>query len=45
MSLALGYVSGVAAGDVVEVMVLGAPHKATVLAEPPFDAKGQRLRR
>jgi dimethylglycine dehydrogenase len=45
MSLALGYVSGVAAGDEVEVMVLGVPHKATILKEPPFDATGERLRR
>jgi dimethylglycine dehydrogenase len=44
MSLALGYVTGVKAGDMVDVMVLGAPHKATVLAEPPFDPKGVRLR-
>ncbi len=44
MSLALGYVKGVAAGDTVDVMVLGVAHKATVLAEPPFDPKGQRLR-
>ncbi|MEH6739137.1 MAG: FAD-dependent oxidoreductase [Sulfitobacter sp.] len=44
MSLALGFVKGVAAGDTVDVMVLGVAHKATVLAEPPFDPKGQRLR-
>jgi dimethylglycine dehydrogenase len=44
MSLALGYVKGVAAGDTVDVMVLGVAHKAIVLAEPPFDPKGQRLR-
>ena len=44
MSLALGYVSGVAAGDGVEVMVLGRPHKARILAEPPFDPKGEKLR-
>ena len=44
MSLALGFVRGVAAGDMVDVMVLGQPHKATVLAEPPFDPKGARLR-
>tara|TARA_R110002049_G_scaffold10127_1_gene50104 strand:- start:58962 stop:61385 length:2424 start_codon:yes stop_codon:yes gene_type:complete len=43
-SLALGFVRGVAAGDVVQVMVLGAPHDAVVLAEPPFDAAGTRLR-
>ncbi|MEQ6203792.1 FAD-dependent oxidoreductase [Sulfitobacter sp. HNIBRBA2951] len=44
MSLALGFVRGVAAGETVEVMVLGQPHKATVLAEPPFDPSGARLR-
>ncbi|MEO1285270.1 MAG: aminomethyltransferase family protein, partial [Pseudomonadota bacterium] len=46
MSLAMGYVkAGTAkAGDEVDVMVLGQPHKARVLAEPPFDPKGERLR-
>lgn len=44
MSLALGYVKGVENGDMVDVMVLGLPHKARVLAEPPFDPKGQKLR-
>lgn len=46
MSLALGYVrSGEAApGDAVEVMVLGRPHKARILHEPPFDPKGEKLR-
>ena len=43
-SLALGYVTGVSEGDEVEVMVLGMPHKATILAEPPFDPKGEKLR-
>ena len=43
-SLALGYVKDAAPGDEVEVMVLGAPHKATILHEPPFDPKGERLR-
>jgi len=43
LSLALGYVKGVSAGDTVDVMVLGVPHKATVLAEPPFDPAGVRL--
>ena len=43
-SLALGFVKGVQPGDTVEVMVLGAPHEAVVLAEPPFDPKGVRLR-
>ena len=46
MSLALGYVrNGTAqAGDEVEVMVLGQPHKARILHEPPFDPKGEKLR-
>jgi dimethylglycine dehydrogenase len=43
-SLALGYVKGAEAGDTVEVMVLGKPHKATILHEPPFDPKGEKLR-
>lgn len=46
MSLALGYVkAGMAGpGDAVSVAILGRPHKATVLAAPPFDPAGQRLR-
>jgi dimethylglycine dehydrogenase len=44
MSLALGYVKNAGPGDVVEVMVLGKAHKATILAEPPFDPAGKRLR-
>ena len=44
MSLALGYVANAQAGDEVDVMVLGRPHKAVVLNEPPFDPKGERLR-
>ncbi|WP_281972428.1 GcvT family protein [Ruegeria faecimaris] len=44
MSLALGYVSGAGAGDRVEVMVLGRPHRATILKEPPFDPTGTILR-
>lgn len=44
MSLALGYVKNAAAGDVVDVMVLGKSHQATVLAQPPFDPEGERLR-
>ena len=43
-SLALGYVKGAAPGDRVEVMILGRPHGATILHEPPFDPKGTRLR-
>jgi len=44
MSLALGYVSGVAPGDAFEVMVLGQPHGARILTEAPFDPQGARLR-
>lgn len=44
MSLALGYVRDAGPGDDVDVMVLGKPHRATVLAEPPFDPEGERLR-
>ncbi|MFK7881895.1 FAD-dependent oxidoreductase [Roseobacter sp.] len=44
MSLALGFVKGAVAGDTVEVMVLGQPHKARILHEPPFDPSGKRLR-
>ncbi|MFD3189604.1 FAD-dependent oxidoreductase [Sedimentitalea sp. HM32M-2] len=43
-SLALGFVRDATAGDRVEVMVLGRPHRATILSEPPFDPKGLRLR-
>jgi dimethylglycine dehydrogenase len=44
MSLALGYVKEAGPGDTVEVMVLGRPHKAVILPEPPFDPKGEILR-
>jgi len=44
MSLALGYLSGVAPGQAVDVMILGRPHRGVVLAEPPFDPRGERLR-
>ncbi len=45
-SLALGFVKqGTAkAGDTVEIFILGKPHKARILAEPPFDPEGRRLR-
>jgi len=45
-SLALGFVKdGTAqAGDTVEIFILGKPHKATLLAQPPFDPKGEKLR-
>lgn len=44
MSLALAMVKGVVPGDEVEVMVLGQPHKAKILHEPPFDPRGEKLR-
>ena len=44
MSLALGYVKNAQSGDAVDVMILGKPHKATILHEPPFDPKGEILR-
>ncbi len=44
MSLALGFVKNAGPGDEVEVMILGRPHRATILAEPPFDPSGARLR-
>jgi dimethylglycine dehydrogenase len=44
MSLALGYVKNASAGDRVQVMILGKPHDGTILAEPPFDPRGERLR-
>ena len=34
----------VTAGDDVEVMILGQPHRGKVLEAPPFDPKGQILR-
>ncbi len=43
-SLALGYVKDAQPGDRVEVMVLGQPHRATILQDPPFDPQGTRLR-
>jgi len=45
-SLALGLVKTAfaAAGTVLDVAVLGRPHKGVVLAEAPFDPKGTRLR-
>lgn len=43
-SLALAYVKNAKPGDRVEVMILGRPHGATILEEPPFDPKGARLR-
>jgi dimethylglycine dehydrogenase len=43
-SLALGFIKNGEVGDQVEVMVLGRPHRATILSRPPFDAEGARLR-
>ncbi len=45
-SLAIGYAREgvVAPGDRVDIYILGKPHMATVLAEPPFDVGGARLR-
>ena len=45
-SLALGFIKDgvVESGDTVEIYVLGKPHKATLLAEPPFDPAGVKLR-
>lgn len=43
-SLALGYLKNVPAGTAVDVMILGRPHRGVVLAEPPFDPAGKRLR-
>jgi dimethylglycine dehydrogenase len=43
-SLALGYLKDVAPGTLVDVMILGKPHRGVVLAEPPFDPAGTKLR-
>ena len=45
-SLALAHLRPdvVRAGEPLEVAVLGRPHAATLLAEPPFDPEGLRLR-
>ncbi|MEM6406988.1 MAG: FAD-dependent oxidoreductase [Pseudomonadota bacterium] len=43
-SLALGFLKGVKAGDAVDVMILGRAHRGVVLADPPFDPEGERLR-
>ncbi len=45
-SLAIGYTDPKVAqpGDTVTIFILGKPHKATILSEPPFDPSGQRLR-
>lgn len=45
-SLALGYIKTGSAspGTTVSVAILGRPHEAVILSEPPFDPKGLRLR-
>jgi dimethylglycine dehydrogenase len=45
-SLALGYVKANLAkpGDEVSVAILGRPHRAVILEQPPFDPEGRRLR-
>ena len=43
-SLALGFLKDAVAGEEVDVMVLGRPYRARVLAEPSFDPQGARLR-
>lgn len=45
-SLAVGFANPEVAGpgDEVEIMILGLPHRARILAEPAFDAAGTRLR-
>ena len=45
-SLALGYADPNVAqpGDPVEIFILGKPHTAQLLAKPPFDPDGLRLR-
>lgn len=44
ISLALSYLKDTPAGSELDVMILGKPHPGIVLAEPPFDPKGERLR-
>ena len=43
-SLALCYLKNVSPGDQLDVMVLGRPHSAVVLNEPPFDPTGKKMR-
>lgn len=45
-SLALGFIktSEAKPGTELEVYILGQPHQATILAEPPFDPSGAKLR-
>ena len=41
---ALGFVKGLESGEEVDVMVLGKPHRAIILNEPPFDPESSILR-
>ncbi len=45
-SLALAYLKAGSAkpGDIVQIAILGRPHTARVLHQPPFDPEGHRLR-
>jgi dimethylglycine dehydrogenase len=43
-SLALCYLKNVSPGEELDVMVLGKPHSAIVLHEPPFDPTGKKMR-
>lgn len=43
-SLALGFLKDAGPGTEVDVMILGRPHRGVVLAEPPFDPTGAKLR-
>jgi dimethylglycine dehydrogenase len=45
-SLALGFIKEgeINPGDEVDIFVLGKAHKAILMAEPPFDPEGRRLR-
>lgn len=43
-SLALAYLRNATAGQEVDVMILGKPHRGMVLARPPFDPDGTKLR-
>ena len=43
-SLALAFLKDATPGKEIDVMVLGQPHRGVVLAAPPFDPEGKRLR-
>jgi len=44
LALAMVKTAHAEAGTELDVAVLGRPHRAVILAEPPFDPKGERLR-